>query len=91
MNAKNKTVQWRDMAYRLMLMVVASLLFAINLKSFVQAGDLFPGGFNGITRLIQRCALEFGGVELPFGPINLVLNALPVFIGLKFVGKKFTM
>ena len=91
MDTKKKTAQWGDLGYRLVLMVVASLLFAINLKSFVQAGDLFPGGFNGITRLIQRCALEFGGVELPFGPINLVLNALPVFVGLKFVGKKFTL
>lgn len=91
MNTKNEQSHWKDLGVRFALIVVASLLFAINLKSFVQAGDLFPGGFNGITRLIQRSALEFFGVELPFSPINLALNALPVFIGLRFVGKKFTL
>ena len=39
---------------RLALMVLASVIMAVNLKSFVQAGDLVPGGFNGLTLLIQR-------------------------------------
>ena len=34
---------------RLALMVLASVIMAVNLKSFVQAGDLVPGGFNGLT------------------------------------------
>ena len=32
---------------RLLFVTAASLVFAVNLKSFVQAGDLFPGGFTG--------------------------------------------
>ena len=36
---------------RLALMVLASVIMAVNLKSFVQAGDLVPGGFNGLTLL----------------------------------------
>ena len=41
--------------------------------------------------MIQRCALEFAGVELPFGPINLALNAIPAAVSFKLVGKRFTM
>ncbi len=80
----------REDVVRVLAVTAASLIFAVNFKSFVQTGDLFPGGFTGLTRLIMRCALEFGGVELPFGPINLLTNAIPVFVGLKFIGRRFT-
>ena len=81
----------KEVLTRVLTIALSSLIVAVNLKSFVAAGDLFPGGFTGITRLIQRCALEFGGVELPFGPINLALNAVPAFISFKLVGKRFTL
>ena len=55
---------------RLALMVLASVIMAVNLKSFVQAGDLVPGGFNGLTLLIQRVALRFWGLSVPFSAIN---------------------
>ena len=81
----------KEVLTRVLTIALSSLIVAVNLKSFVAAGDLFPGGFTGITRLIQRCALEFGGVELPFGPITLALNAVPAFISFKLVGKRFTL
>ena len=76
---------------RLALMVLASVIMAVNLKSFVQAGDLVPGGFNGLTLLIQRVALRFWGLSVPFSAINFLLNAVPAAISFKFVGKKFTL
>ena len=82
---------WQDTAVRLLAVIAASLIIALNLKSFVQTGDLFPGGFTGLTRLLQRCALEFAGVSLPFAPINLALNAVPAAISYKLVGKRFTL
>ena len=91
MVANFKQSHWRETAIRLLAVVAASLIFAINLKSFVQTGDLFPGGFSGVTRLIQRSALKYAGVELPYGPINLLLNAVPAFIGWKMIGKRFTL
>lgn len=88
-NAKqNRT---RETVIRLLVVTLSSLIMALNLKSFVQTGDLFPGGFTGITRLLQRCALEFAGVEIPFSPINLTLNAVPAIISYKLVGKRFTL
>lgn len=80
-----------DDLVRLVVVIIGSMIIALNLKSFVQAGDLFPGGFTGITRLIQRCADKFWGIDLPFAPINLVFNALPAVVSYKLIGKKFTI
>lgn len=71
--------------------VIAAVLFAVNIKTFVKAGGLYPGGFNGLTLLIQGIFQEFAGMEIPYTMINVILNAIPVFIGLKFIGVKFTM
>lgn len=87
----DQKAQLKEFSARVLVIMVSSLIVAVNLKSFVAAGDLFPGGFTGITRLIQRCALSFAGVELPFGPINLALNSVPAFISFKLVGKRFTL
>lgn len=91
MTTANQQARLKEFVTRVAVITLSSLIVAVNLKSFVAAGDLFPGGFTGITRLIQRCALEFGGVELPFGPINLALNAIPAAISYKLVGKRFTL
>lgn len=81
----------REALIRVAVITLSSLLIALNLKSFVQAGDLFPGGFSGLARLIQRCFLEFLHVELPFAPIYLLLNAVPAAVSFKLVGKRFTL
>lgn len=78
-------------ARRLLLIVLASVVMAINIKSFVDAGGLFPGGFNGLTLLIQRSAQRFAGVALPFTAINLLLNAIPAVISFRLIGKRFTL
>lgn len=91
MTTANQQARLREFITRVAVITLSSLIVAVNLKSFVAAGDLFPGGFTGITRLIQRCALEFAGVELPFAPINLALNAIPAAVSFKLVGKRFTL
>lgn len=91
MTTANQQARLKEFITRVAVITLSSLIVAVNLKSFVAAGDLFPGGFTGAARLIQRCALEFAGVELPFGPVNLALNAIPAFISFKLVGKRFTL
>ena len=71
--------------------VIAAVIFAVNIKTFVRAGGLYPGGFNGLTLLIQGIFREFDGMEIPYTLINVVLNAVPVLIGLKYIGVKFTL
>lgn len=76
---------------RLLLIVFASVIMAVNIQSFVDAGGLFPGGFNGLTLLIQRSAQEFAGIALPFSLINFALNAVPAVVSYKLIGKRFTL
>lgn len=71
--------------------VIAAVIFAVNIKTFVKAGGLYPGGFNGLTLLIQGIFREFAGMEIPYTLINVALNAIPVLIGLKYIGIKFTL
>lgn len=79
-----------DDAKRTALIVAAAFLMAMNIKSFVRAGDLLPGGFNGLTLLIQQIARHFWDIDLSYSLINFSLNAVPVFISYKHIGKKFT-
>ena len=75
---------------RLITVVLASLLMAINIKTFVRTGGLYPGGATGLTILIQRISQMYLPHEIPYSPINILLNAIPVYIGFRFIGKKFT-
>ncbi len=83
--------QVREILIRVLAITAYALIAALNYKSFVQAGDLFPGGFTGITRLLQRCAVKYWGMELPFAPINLLFNAVPAAVSYRLIGKKFTL
>ena len=76
---------------RILVIILAALLMAVNIKTFVQAGNLLPGGATGLTLLIQRAVKLFFDLDIPYSPINILLNAIPAFIGFKFIGKKFTI
>ncbi len=71
--------------------VLSSFIMAVNLNTFVQTGELYPGGITGLTVLIQRVAWVFFGLHIPYSPVNLLLNAVPIFIGFRFIGRKFTL
>lgn len=76
---------------RIIVICLASLLMAVNIKTFVRTGELYPGGATGLTILIQRIFELFLKVELPYTVVNLLLNSIPVYIGFRFIGKKFTL
>ena len=81
----------RNHALRLFMIAAASVIMALNIKSFVNAGGLFPGGFTGLTLLIQRGAEQFWELTLPFSLINFLLNTLPAVISFRLIGKRFTL
>ena len=89
--AKSKNQEeWKKHLKSLICVFIASLIMSINIKSFVRAGNLIPGGFTGLSLLLQRVIYEFGGLNIPYSMINITLNAIPAFIGFKMIGKKFT-
>lgn len=78
-------------AMRITTIVVAALIMAINIKTFVRTGNMIPGGATGLTLLIQRAFEQFFQIEIPYTVLNLSINAIPVYIGFRYIGKKFTL
>lgn len=82
---------FRRPVVRLLLVVLASLLMAVNLNTFVHAGGLYPGGFTGLSLLILEISSRFFHVQIPYVVVNTLLNAVPAIISLKFIGRRFTL
>ncbi|MBR5897579.1 MAG: YitT family protein, partial [Lachnospiraceae bacterium] len=75
---------------RYLVMIVASLILAADTQTFVRTGGLIPGGAMGLTVLIQGIFEKYLNIAVPYTPVNILLNAIPVYIGFRFIGKKFT-
>lgn len=71
--------------------VFSAFLMALNTKTFVNTGGLYPGGVTGLTILIQRICDMIMHIQIPFSIINITLNAIPVYIGFRYIGKRFTL
>lgn len=76
---------------RIIVICIAAVIMALNIKSFVRTGGLYPGGATGLALLIQRAGDMFFHVTIPYTVVNVALNAVPVYIGFRYIGKKFTL
>ena len=76
---------------RFLVVSLAAALMALNIKTFVHTGGLLPGGFTGITLLLQEIFLKFAGIKIPFTVFYWGLNLIPALICFKYVGKYFTL
>lgn len=82
--------RFRD-AVSFLMILAGSVLVAVNLNTFVEQGELVPGGFSGLAKLIQRVGQTFFGMKIPFTFLNVLFNAVPAVFAYKIVGKKFTV
>ena len=80
----------KNLIIKYLMLTAAAAIFAFNLKSFIRTGNLIPGGFSGITVLIQQIGRQFFNVEIPYSFVYLPINVIPAYIGLRYIGKKFT-
>ena len=85
------TFTLREDGKRIFFITLAAVIQAINLNTFVHTGGLYPGGVTGIAVLIQRALMTYGAIVVPYSAVNLLLNAFPIWLGFKFVGKKLTI
>ena len=91
MNEASKASHIAANIKRLLLIVLGSCIFAVNIKTLVHAGGLLPGGFTGLTLLIQESFSHFFGISIPFSLINFTLNAIPAVISFRFIGRRYTL
>jgi len=78
---------WR----RVLLIVCGASLSALNLVSFVRTAGLFPGGFTGLSLLIQECCQRFLGLHIPYSVLSLSLNFLAAALCFRYIGKRFAL
>ena len=55
MEHKNREEHLKGILLRLVVIFISAVIMSVNLKSFVQTGDLFPGGFT-FQRAEEYCA-----------------------------------
>ena len=77
--------------FRFLLVTSGAILMAVNLNTFVHTAGLLPGGFTGITLLLQEVFSKFCGIKIPFAVFYWGLNIVPAIICFKYVGKRFTL
>ena len=82
--------KWRNIV-NIIFILLGSLILAINMNTFVEHGQLVPGGFSGLSKLIQRVGLNFYDVKISFTLLNVIFNAIPAVFAYRLVGKKFTV
>lgn len=85
-----KTLLKKD-GMRIVTIFLSAFLMAVNIKTFVQTGNMIPGGATGLTILIQRAFEQFFQLHIPYTLLNFSINAIPIYIGFRYIGKKFTM
>ena len=78
-------------ARTLIAVLIGSVIMAVNMKTFINQGNLLPGGANGIVVLTQRIMDTFFHVKIPFSALSFTVNAIPAYLAFKTVGKKFTL
>ena len=84
MGRKNKVL-------RVLMCIAAGLIMSFNIRSFVRSGDLLPGGFSGLSILVQNIFGRFWNISIPYGPIYVLLNIFPVILSFRKIGKRFTV
>lgn len=74
----------------IVMVTISALFYSFAMKAFVNAGNLFPAGFAGISTLISRCLAEYADINVPFGVIYFILNVGPTLLVYHYVGHRFT-
>lgn len=77
--------------FRVLVVIFASILYAWNLCCFAKTVGLLPGGFSGVSLLLQEIGSQFFHINVPFTVFNVALNLFPVYLGFRYIGKKFTI
>ncbi len=96
MGWRSPRVERRRALVAFAMLTLASLIMAVNYRTFVAWGHLYPAGATGLSMLIQRLLQRFVDINgwgwvVPFSPINFVLNAAPIWIGFRYIGHRFTL
>lgn len=87
----NKVNKPRIILMKLFLIVLGIALYSVGLKWFVYQANILPGGFTGLSVLLQKIVYNKTNVLIPITVYNIAFNIFPAILSYKYVGKKFTI
>lgn len=75
--------------WRLFKVLLAAFLCAFSVNVFLHPSGMLPGGFGGVSLLLQNIFQSFFHVQISFSLLNIALNILPAALAFFIVGRKF--
>lgn len=82
---KRKNIQY------IIMVVVSALIYSLGMNIFVKSGNLFPGGYAGISRLCSLVLSDAFGFQISFSIIYFALNIGTAIFIWKKLGHKFVI
>ncbi len=76
---------------RALLIVAGAVLSAIGIVCFARAAGLFPGGFTGLSLLIQESCQRYLGFTPPYSLFSLTLNFIAAAVCFRYIGRRFAL
>ena len=76
---------------RILMITVSALIYSFGMNSFVKSGNLFPGGYAGISRLLTELLASRAGIHISFSIIYFTMNIITTLFVWKHIGHKFIL
>ena len=76
---------------RALLIVAGAVLSAVGIVCFARAAGLFPGGFTGLSLLIQESCQRYLGFTPPYSLFSLTLNFIAAAVCFRYIGRHFAL
>ncbi len=80
----------KDIPY-IFAIILSSFVYSLGMNAFVKAGNLFPAGYAGISRLLSMVFQETFHLAISFSVIYWVLNVVTTLVIWKRIGHKFVL
>lgn len=74
---------------RLALVALSALVYSLGMNTFVKSGNLFPGGYAGISRLLSMVAQDMLSIHVGFSTIYFAMNIATTLFVWKRIGRHF--
>lgn len=84
-------VQMKENAQRLGMLIAGAVISALGIACFVRPAGLFPGGFTGLSLLIQQLCTRYLGFTPPYSALSITMNLAAASLCFKYIGKRFAV
>lgn len=79
----------REDILMIMMIIFSSFVYSCGMNIFVHSGNLFPGGYAGIARLLSLVSSEFTPFTISFSVFYFGMNIITTLLVWKVIGHKF--